>query len=304
MPEVSVIIPAYNAAVFLPSAIRSVLDQTFKDLEIILIDDGSTDNTREVAASFESSIQYLYISNSGPSAARNMGIAKSSGRFIAFLDADDWWLPNKLEIQIGILSRNPDVSFVCADWFNGERGDEPRMSVLSGYKAWTQPADFDMMLEENFVNSSTVVVRREKLLQTGPFLERLRGAEDRHLWLRLLLMGNAHVCKEILAFRRFHPGNTTSTLPFVESQVKMMEDVLTWPIVRSSPLKSEVAVKRRDDLLAIMAYKLSTLGRYKKSSHVYGQLYAKSYHRFQSGIRYLWFGLLGVFANNDTETNR
>jgi len=303
MPEVSVIIPAYNAAVFLPSAIRSVLAQTFKDLEIIVIDDGSTDNTREVAASFETNIQYWHTPNAGPSAARNLGIARSTGRFIAFLDADDWWLPNKLEIQIGVLSRNPDVSFVCADWFNGERGDEPRTSVLSGYKAWEHTANFDMMLDENFVNSSTIVVCREKLLQSGSFMESLRGAEDRHLWLRLLLMGNAYVCKEILAFRRFHPGNTTATLSFVESQVKMIEDVLTWPAVRSSQSKLEAGKKRRNDLLAILAYKLSTMGKYTESSLVYRQLCAESFRCFQTGARYLWFALLGLVTKNNGEVN-
>jgi glycosyltransferase involved in cell wall biosynthesis len=298
MPEISVIIPAYNAAAFLPCAISSVLGQTFSDLEIIVIDDGSTDNTKEVVFPFGSRIQYLQTRNLGPSAARNLGIARSTGRYIAFLDADDWWLPNKLEVQIEILSQNPDHSFVCADWFNGETGNEPRISGLAGYKAWDQPASFDLMLEENFVNSSTVVVSREKLVRVGLFMESLRGAEDRHLWLRLLDFNEAYVCKQILAFRRFHQGNTTATLSFIESQVKMIEDVLTWPAVVSSRSKFETATKRRHQLLVTLAYRLSSMGKYKGSSSVYRQLCSESFHICQSGIRCVWFALLGLFINN------
>jgi teichuronic acid biosynthesis glycosyltransferase TuaG len=297
IPVVSVIIPAYNAAPYLSAAIQSVLGQTFSDLEIIVIDDGSTDGTGDVAASFGSRVQYLRTANLGPSAARNLGIARSTGRYIAFLDADDWWLPHKLDLQSGILFRNPDISFVCADWFNGETGEEPRTSALSGgYKAWEQPASFDLMLEENFVNTSTIVVERDKLLKAGPFMESLRGAEDRHLWLRLLSGRDAYVIKEILAFRRFHPGNTTATLQFIESQVMMIEDVLGWPEVKRSPARLEAATSRHNLLLVSLAYKLSTLGKYSESAAVYRQLYLESFCLVQSGIRYVLFTCLGILA--------
>jgi len=301
MPEVSVIIPAYNAAAYLESAIHSVLDQTYGDLEIIIVDDGSTDNTGEVAASFGEQVNYLLTANLGPSAARNLGISRSTGRYIAFLDADDWWFPRKLALQIGILSNNPDISFVCADWFNGETGDEPRISVLSGYKAYEQTASFDLMFEENFVNTSTIVVERRKLPQEGPFMESLRGAEDRHLWLRLLAEGNAYVCKDILAFRRFHPGNTTATLRFIESQVKMMEDVLSWPAVRTTPARFAAATSRHIELLVTLAYKLSSLGKYSESADIYGQLCLKNHRLFQSGLRYVCFSILGILKREQKE---
>jgi glycosyltransferase involved in cell wall biosynthesis len=299
MPEVSVIIPAYNAAFFLAAAICSVLQQTRADLEIIVVDDGSTDDTRGVATSFGSLVRYFLIPNSGPSAARNFGIGKAVGKYVAFLDADDWWLPHKLQTQLEIFSINSGISFVCSDWFNGETGEEARASVLSGYKVWEQSANFDLLLDENFVNTSTVVVERDVLIKAGLFMERLRGAEDRHLWLRLFAEGHAIVCKEILAFRRFHPANTTSTLPYINSRVLMIEDVLTWPAVKTCPARFDLVQTRYNNLRVGLAYKLSTMGRYSEAAAVYRQLYLDSFGRYQAGIRFLWFNLLGLFARKD-----
>jgi glycosyltransferase involved in cell wall biosynthesis len=294
MPEVSVVIPAYNAAAYLPTAIHSVLAQSFSDLEIIVVDDGSTDNTGEVVASFGSLIHYQRTYNSGPAAARNCGIVKSVGKYIAFLDADDWWLPHKLESQLRVLSQNPGMAFVCSDWFNGETGEEPMVSGLSGYKAWERKASFDLMLEENFVNTSTIVVEHEKLIKVGHFWESLRGAEDRHYWLRLLLTGDAFIVKEILAFRRFHPGNTSATLRFVESQVMMMDDVLKWPVVKANAERYTTAKSRYDALLVTLAYKYSSLGNYQESASIYKQLFLESWHGLPAGVRCVWFNFLGI----------
>jgi len=296
MPEVSVIIPAYNAAAFLPTAINSVLNQTYGKLEIIVIDDGSIDGTREVLAPFESRVQYLHITNSGPAAARNLGIAKSKGKYIAFLDADDWWFPHKLESQIKILSKNSNASFICSDWFDGQTGEEAKISVLSNYKAWIYTANFDLMLQENFVNTSTVLLEREKLLKVGFFQENLRGAEDKNLWLRLLLVGDALVCKDILAFRRFHSKNTTSTVSFVKGQLEMMRDLLTWPAIAFNPFRFELVKSRYNELRVSLAYKLSTLEKYDAASVIYGQLFQDSFHRFHSGTRYLWYKLIGLLT--------
>jgi glycosyltransferase involved in cell wall biosynthesis len=294
MNDVSVIIPAYNAAPYISAAISSVLEQEYEYLEIIVVDDGSTDGTAEVAATFGDRIRYFRIPNSGPSAARNFGIAKATGKYVAFLDADDWWFPGKIKTQLDILKNDTLVAFVCADWFNGENGDEEKTSALSsGYKALHEPASFDLMLDENFVNTSTVVVERDKLIKNGLFNERLRGAEDRHLWIRLLTGGDAYICREILAFRRYHPGNTTATLSFIESQVMMMEDLLQWPVVISSPERLEKATARYNSLLVTNAHRLSILGRYRESAAIYRQLYLKSCDRFQSGIRYYWFSMRG-----------
>lgn len=296
MPEVSVIIPTYNAGAFLPAAINSVLNQTYGDLEVIVIDDGSNDGTWEVLTPFKNRVQCLHITSSGPAAARNLGIAKSKGKYIAFLDADDWWLPHKLETQIKILSQNPNAFLICSDWFDGQTGEEAKISVLSNYKAWIHTANFDLMLQENFVNTSTVLLEREKLLKVGFFQENLRGAEDKNLWLRLLLLGDALVCKDILAFRRFHSKNTTSTVSFVKGQVEMMRDLLTWPAVAFNPFRFELAKSRYNELRVGLAYKLSMLEKYDAASVIYGQLFQDSFHRFHSGTRYLWYKLIGLLT--------
>ncbi len=110
---VSVIIPTHNRAKFLMEALESVYSQTFKPFEIIVVDDGSTDNTRTALSKSEFNVKYVYQKNSGPAAARNRGISEAKGEWIAFLDADDAWLPGKLAMQLEFIRKNPDVAMVC-----------------------------------------------------------------------------------------------------------------------------------------------------------------------------------------------
>src|SRR4030042_4827818 len=105
MPKVSVIIPTYNRGNLVLESIQSVFAQTFSDYEIIVIDDGSTDNTREVLHPYLSKLTYIYEKNSGQSFARNIGILASKGEYIAFLDSDDLWEPEKLETQVKLLDK-------------------------------------------------------------------------------------------------------------------------------------------------------------------------------------------------------
>ena len=111
-PRISVIIPTYNSAVFLPEAVESVLSQTFLPQEVIVVDDGSTDNTEDVLEPFRRRIHYIRQENQGPAVARNRGIAEAKGDLIAFLDADDVWVPEKTEIQVKVLRENPRIGLV------------------------------------------------------------------------------------------------------------------------------------------------------------------------------------------------
>ena len=112
LPLVSVVIPAYNCERYLGRAIRSVLAQTYPRIECIVVDDGSTDGTAEVIDRFGSAVRAIRQENGGAAAARNAGIRTATGRYIAFLDADDYWLRNKLELQIHILEKNPDLVLI------------------------------------------------------------------------------------------------------------------------------------------------------------------------------------------------
>ena len=118
MPKVSVVIPTYQHAHFVAQAISSVLSQTYCDLEVIVVDDGSTDDTQEIVAGFGEQIRVVqHEKNSGLSAARNTGIQLSRGEYVAFLDADDIWLPEKLEKQIPLFERDESVGLVSSDMF-------------------------------------------------------------------------------------------------------------------------------------------------------------------------------------------
>src|SRR5262249_23742907 len=107
MPEVSVVIPSYNSAKYLRDAVDSVLKQTFRDFEVVVVDDGSTDDTQAVICRYVSSVRYIRQDNSGVADARNRGIEASRGHYIAFLDADDTWLKHKLEVQLTELKKKP-----------------------------------------------------------------------------------------------------------------------------------------------------------------------------------------------------
>ena len=115
MPRVSVIIPSYNCARYLGRAIDSACEQTYMDYEIVLVDDGSTDDTKDVAMQYGQKVTYLYQQNQGLSAARNQGISKASGELLAYLDADDMWYPEKLERQVAFLDAHPECGIVHSE---------------------------------------------------------------------------------------------------------------------------------------------------------------------------------------------
>ena len=112
MKKVTIIIPAYNAAPFIERAINSVLSQTYTDYEIVIIDDGSTDNTKETLLKYQNRIKYIYQENQGVAIARNTAILNTSSEFLAFLDSDDEWLPKKLELQMRLMKNNKDIDLV------------------------------------------------------------------------------------------------------------------------------------------------------------------------------------------------
>ena len=182
MPKVSVIIPTYNYAHFLPEAIQSVLDQTCRDFALFVVDDGSMDNTREVVARFGPRVNYIYQENKGYSAARNVGIMLSQGEVVAFLDADDLWLPEKLEVQVAYLDSHPEVSVVYSHFLNiDEDGNVLPQSQRTHYTGMI----FERLLLGNFIQMPTVAVRWECLTDLGLFDESLRTTADWELWLRL-----------------------------------------------------------------------------------------------------------------------
>jgi len=184
-PLVSVVVPAYNVAWCVSRAVDSVLAQTLGNFELIVVNDGSTDDTRKVLSAYGDSIRVIDQANRGMSAARNAAIGSSRGRLVAFLDADDYWLPEKLARQADFLQRRPEIGF-CS---TAARVVNPKGELLT---VWRCPQRSVDMLETLFAENaaiaggcSAVVVRRELLDRVGPFDETLRGFEDPDLWIRL-----------------------------------------------------------------------------------------------------------------------
>lgn len=182
-PKVSVIIPTYNRAHLIGKAIQSVLDQSFHDYEIIVVDDGSTDNTREVISRLSDKIRYIYQGNKERSAARNNGMRHAMGKYITFLDSDDIYLPEKLSVQVESMDRNPDsaMSYSYSIWFN-EKGEylHTWRPFLQG---WIYP---DMMkVRHSKIALPSVMIRRE-IPDSGMFFnESLNTCEDLEYWCRI-----------------------------------------------------------------------------------------------------------------------
>ena len=179
---ISVVIPTFNRRAFLKKAIESVLSQSYQDLELIVVDDGSEDDTSEVVTGFDSGIRYIKQENKGPASARNLGIKNSKGDFITFLDSDDWWDRDKLGIQFKAMQENPEyfISHTEEVWYrNGELlNQKQKHKKHHGYI-------FDKCLPMCAVSMSTTMARREIFNEVGLFNEELPCCEDYDFWLRV-----------------------------------------------------------------------------------------------------------------------
>ena len=215
MPAVSVVIPTYNRLPYVGEAVESVLAQTLRDLEVIVVDDGSTDDTADgLRQRFGARIRIeRFVQNVGRSAARNHGWSVAESDFVAFLDSDDLWLPRKLELQLPFFAR-PEVVLVHG-WLgkidadgtplpedSAEREQSFRRALARGYDYAGMTETWCMMY------TSTVVVRRELLARTGGYDPALSDFEDWDLFWRIALEGAVATVPESVALHRKHEGNT------------------------------------------------------------------------------------------------
>ena len=189
---ISVVIPAYNAGRFIRRTIDSVLGQTFADYELIVVDDGSTDNTGEIVKSYGSKVRYIYQQNAGDGPARNTGIAAANGEWVAFCDHDDEWLPEKLQLQMDMLNKHPDLRW-CAGNFYNQSGSRKTLAA--------EPAAISRALGgkdyfENFFSAvsgdkcelfmtSTMVIHKEVFERAGVFDSCWMRCADQDMWWRI-----------------------------------------------------------------------------------------------------------------------
>jgi glycosyltransferase involved in cell wall biosynthesis len=251
-PLVSVVIPTYNSDKFIAQAVQSVLEQTYRSFELIVVDDGSTDETKDVLCQFNNSIRYHYQKNSGPSSTRNAGIKMAEGEYISFLDADDIWSPNKIEAQLDFLERHRDIGLVFSDIeeFDKEKiiHERSRLVVqVYGHEGALQVPlqdPFRNLLTKNFICTSTVMVRSECFKKAGLFEESLRIGEDRDMWLRIAAYYKIARLPLVLCKKRVHDFNISGDMElYTSSLIKVLEKHLhLFPdLVPSSLIKKKLS---------------------------------------------------------------
>lgn len=197
-PLVSVIIPTYNRAWTLKKAIDSVLEQDYKNFELIVVDDGSTDETEALVKKYDKSVRFIQQANMGVSAARNKGISASFGTLIAFLDSDDYWYPEKLSVQVEFFKKNPDALICQTDeiWIRDGKRVNPK-------KKHKKPSGmiFIPSLSLCLVSPSAVMMRKTLLAKVDAFDESLPACEDYDLWLRVSCRYPVHLIDKPLVVK-------------------------------------------------------------------------------------------------------
>lgn len=217
VPIISVIIPVFNGASMLPETLKSVFCQTFTEFEILLINDGSTDHTLAVATTFsDARLRIFSYENSGVATSRNRGIQLAQGEYLAFLDADDLWSPDKLADQLKALKEHPEaaLAYSWTDYI-----DATGKLVNPGDHPTEQGLVYSRLLLKNFIeNGSNPLIRASSLQQVGLFDPDLPPAEDWDLWLRLAARYAFVVVPKVQVFYRIYAGGSSANVNKMERQ--------------------------------------------------------------------------------------
>ena len=230
-PLISVVIPCYNHGRFLDEAIQSVNGQDYPNKEIIVVDDGSTDDTAEVAARFPG-VKYVYQVNSGLAAARNTGTLHARGEYLIFLDADDLFLPGVLTLQEGLMRQHPDVAFVSGGHVTANEQLENRKTVSSDIKS----NHYENLLRGNYIGMHGAVIYRSEILRNLQFDPSLRACEDYDLYLRIAARYPVFNHKAPIAIYRSHSSN-------MSANVSMMLEMVLYVLRRHrAELKTQAQV--------------------------------------------------------------
>jgi glycosyltransferase involved in cell wall biosynthesis len=265
LPLVSVIIPTYNRGWIIKEAIDSILDQDFADYELIVVDDGSSDNTQDILSAYGQKLTVVHQPNQGVSAARNRGIAEASGQLIAFLDSDDLWLPQKLSKQVEFFNLTPHavINQTQEIWIrNGLRvNPKKRHLKFSGMI-------FGRLLDLCLVSPSAVMIKKHLFEVTGLFDESLPACEDYDLWLRISCRFPVHLIDTALIIKRGGHDGQLSKAPGldryrVQSLVKIIESNLL------TQHQYQAAVKALNEKCAVYAGGCRKRGRAEEAEYYY-----------------------------------
>jgi glycosyltransferase involved in cell wall biosynthesis len=286
MPLISAIIPAYNYGLYLRQAINSVLEQNVRDLEVIVVDDGSTDSTCEIVEAItDKRVRYHFQENSGLASARNAGILLSSGKYLSFLDADDIWLSQKSALQIRVFEENPRTGLVY--------GSYQLIDSIGNILATRNAQRFDTgWLEKlvlgNFVagSASTSMIKQEVFRETGLFDSHLVAGEDWDMWLRIANTYEIRGVKEVVSCIRIHDKNLSSRIRTMDKGYQaVLDKFFNQPDLPISIRKLQKKARARAKISAgVLAAKR---GNYRLSSTL--SLEALHFHLLLIDAYYLFF---------------
>ncbi len=266
MAFVSVIIPTFNRGDVLSRAIGSVLGQTFQDFELIVVDDGSTDYTKDLVTSLSRSIRYIIQDHKGVSAARNRGIVESTGALIAFLDSDDEWRKDKLQKQLD-LYESGDSHFICHSnelWLrSGRTVKQKEIHRKQGGHF------FERALERCLISPSAVIMTRSLLDETGYFDESLPAAEDYDLWLRIVAYHSVQFIDEPIVIKHGDREDQLSrTVPAIDRyRIQAITKILEDP--RLSDHYRDAAVRQLIRKCSVMSKGLARRGKQEEADQYY-----------------------------------
>lgn len=259
----TVIIPTYNRADLLIEAIKSVLHQSFTQYEIIVVDDGSVDSTKDLIKNYSNHVIYIPIPHSGlPAKARNVGVENAKGKYIAFLDSDDQWCEDKLEKQIKMLQEHANIGLICSNAFIIDNSSKSRL--FFPYDTFNSKRDYYGLIKDNFIITSSCIVKKELLERVGPFSEDniLRGIEDYNLWLKVGMVSDIYYMHEPLCFYRMHEkriSNEHQIIPHYLALIHMFSQIINSGISNTiqNPKKVEKEIQNK-----IFSLKLALLPLY------------------------------------------
>ncbi|AHK79781.1 glycosyltransferase [Ectothiorhodospira haloalkaliphila] len=261
-PLVSVVIPTHNAERFIGEAIDSALDQDYPHKEIIVVDDGSTDQTLDIARSYQDRITLIAQANQGAAVARNAGLDAAQGEFIAFLDSDDLWLPGKLTAQVHHLLRHPEIDLVFSRWrvwkpdpdeefsmpsdeFLASSDDPTKDSpdIVPEKSGWL----YNQLLFTSALHTITVMARRRLIERVGPFDVELKRGQDYDYWIRASRHTQIHQLDRVFALYRLHGNGCAKKWPHENYERIVVEKALArWGLVGPNGERTEPkAIKKR-----------------------------------------------------------
>ncbi|MDY6843846.1 MAG: glycosyltransferase [Thermodesulfobacteriota bacterium] len=260
IPKVSVIIPTYNRAYFLPEVIESVLSQTYPSFELLVVDDGSTDTTSLVVQKYKQ-VQYIYQLQSGVSAARNNGILRAQGDFLTFLDSDDLWNKEKLKYQVEFFATNPS-SYIC---YTDEIWLKSGKRINQGKKHKKFSGDiFEKTLKLCIISPSSVMMKRELFRYVGYFDEELLVCEDYDLWIRVASKFPIHfIDKPLIVKRGGHEDQLSRKFWGMDRfRIYALEKILRENLTKEQKEKVLLELKDKIDIICKGAWKRKKYGRW------------------------------------------